>query len=88
VECGNIDEAEKFAAQQRKMKQLLFFFGIQRAMSAVRASQQGKHAPFTKQGKDVKREQRRCIGTDKHAHDIEKGRQMKLKIARKKKTRA
>eukprot|EP00590_Aulacoseira_subarctica_P000520 CAMPEP_0172436194 /NCGR_PEP_ID=MMETSP1064-20121228/71597_1 /TAXON_ID=202472 /ORGANISM="Aulacoseira subarctica , Strain CCAP 1002/5" /LENGTH=314 /DNA_ID=CAMNT_0013184589 /DNA_START=51 /DNA_END=992 /DNA_ORIENTATION=- len=51
---------------------LLYIFGIQRALSKIHADRLGKPSPFSKEGKEERRALRRCIGTEKHLRDIEK----------------
>lgn len=52
---------------------LLYIFGIQRALSKIHADRLGKPSPYSKEGKEERRALRRCIGTEKHLRDLEKG---------------
>ncbi len=52
---------------------LLYIFGIQRALSGIMADRIGKPSPYSREGKEERRAQRRCIGTEKHLRDLEKG---------------
>jgi len=89
-EFQNIDLAEEIvdgmkwneimailAVKQGNLMHLLIFFAIQRARSAIKAQSEGKLCPFTTEGKEAKRSERRCIGTTKHAADLQKGKVLK-----------
>lgn len=59
--------------QDHDLIHLLYIFGIQRALSGLKAARAGKPYPFSREGKEERRSQRRCIGTDKHKRDLERG---------------
>lgn len=63
--------------QQEDLMHLFWIFGIQRSLAGTTAVQTGKPLPYSVEGKEERRAQRRCIGTEKHQRDLEKGRLLK-----------